>query len=154
MASNSYFNEFSKLLVDGQKIANDTGRTHLFIWRGYKACISSQLPKLSNHEIKRRFDLAMQSIKKDEENFKKPTATVSLPPPTTTFSGRDNMDVGELTPSSASQPSTSSGSQPCTSSGSHQSSSSLESQEPTQIPETQFEMEGNINIQRCMSSNK
>ena len=40
------YKEFCNLLLDGQKIANRTDRTHVFIWRGYKACISSKVPKV------------------------------------------------------------------------------------------------------------
>ena len=111
------FKEFSKLLLDGQKTANETKRTYMFTWRGYKACISSQLPKLNNHELRRRFDLAMQSIKKGEttESFKKP------------------FNLSQTS---------SSGSQPQSSSQNSSYSSSRissESDEPTQIPETQIQ---------------
>lgn len=58
------FQEFSKLLLNGQTIADKTERTYMFIWRGYKACVSSQLAKLTSHELKRRFNLAMESIEK------------------------------------------------------------------------------------------
>lgn len=92
------FNEFSKLLLNGQRIADDTNRTYTFIWRGYKACVASNQPKLNVHELKRRFDLAMKSISGDAQ-FKKP-----------------------IIPS--------------------------QEEEPTQIPETQFEMQGKYLIQR------
>ena len=85
--------EFLKLLLNGQRVADDTKKTYTFVWRGYRACVSSQLPKMTSYEIKRRFDLAMKSIN-ENESFKKP-GDFSL------------------------------------------------SQEPTQIPETQFDMEGN-----------
>lgn len=93
----------------------------MFTWRGYKACISSQLPKLNNHELKRRFQLAMQTIKKmnngdveacDRDVFKKPE-----------------------------RQSSSSGSQPQSSQQSSYSSSIQSSEiddEVTQIPETQI----------------
>ena len=65
------YNEFSKLLLNGQKIADETERTYMFMWRGYRACVSSQLPMFSSHELKRRFNLAMESIQdasKKKEN--------------------------------------------------------------------------------------
>lgn len=89
-ASSPDFIEFSTLLANGQRIANDTNKTYTFIWRGYKACVSSQLPNMTTFEMKRRFSLAMQSIE-ENNNFKKPE---------------------------------------------------IYTQEPTQIPETQFDMEG------------
>lgn len=88
--SSSDFNEFSKLLLKGQLVANETRKMYTFTWRGYKACVSSKLPKLSHTELKRRFNLAMKSIQ-DDKSFKKPSAI---------------------------------------------------SNEPTKIPETQFEMDG------------
>ena len=93
--------------MNGQVVANETNRTYIFLWRGYKACISSQLPKLSNTEVRRRFKLAMKFLKDNPESttFKKP---ISQP----------------LPPSSSS------------------TQIPLESQELTQIPETQFQMEG------------
>ena len=63
------YNEFSKLICNAQQIADDTKKAYVFMWRGYKACISSQLPKLTSFEIDRRFSLAMDSInKRDKEN--------------------------------------------------------------------------------------
>ena len=61
------FQEFSKLLINGQQIADKSKKSHVFEWRGYKACISSQLPKLSSFELERRFKLAMDSIAKMEK---------------------------------------------------------------------------------------
>ena len=63
----SDYHEFCKLLINGQRIANDTKKSYVFLWKGYKACISSQLPKLSSHEMERRFKLAMDSIRKMEK---------------------------------------------------------------------------------------
>lgn len=63
----SDYQEFSKLLLNGQRVANDTKKSYVFMWRGYRACISSQLPKLSSIEITRRFKLAMDFINKTEE---------------------------------------------------------------------------------------
>ena len=34
----------------------------MFIWRGYKACISSQQPKLTTIELKRRYELAKKTL--------------------------------------------------------------------------------------------
>ena len=90
------------------------------MWRGYKACISSQLPKLSSFELERRFKLAMESISKMSEGehvFKKPSQVSS---------------------------SSSSGSAQSSSSSSRASSQSIQSdhEETTQIPETQFDLEG------------
>ena len=45
--SRSDYAEFSKLLLDGQKIAIESGKTHIFTWRGYKACISNQIPQVA-----------------------------------------------------------------------------------------------------------
>ena len=42
-------------------------KSHFFVWRGYKACISSQLPKLSSNELERRFKLAKDSIEKSKK---------------------------------------------------------------------------------------
>ena len=109
------FNEFSKLLINGQKIADDTKKSYIFIWRGYKACISSQLPKLTSTELDRRFKLAMDSIKKQSEAstqiFKKPSSPISSSGPSSSLSSRGSSD-------------------------------SISSEEPSQIPETQFDMQG------------
>ena len=92
------------------------------MWRGYKGRISSQVAKLTSHEIKRRYNLAVECIDKqrkdkDEENFfqpsqrpekfKKPTPPTSSPSSTTAQSS---------------------------SSSSRDSSDSLHSEEPTQLP--------------------
>lgn len=82
--------EFSKLLLNGQRVANDTKKTYTFMWRGYKACVSSQIPKITTIEMKRRFELALKFINDNQNNVASPGL----------------------------------------------------SQEPTQIPETQFDMEG------------
>ena len=50
--------------MNGQRIADETNKSYIFMWRGYKACISSQLPKLSSVELQRRYKLAMEFIKK------------------------------------------------------------------------------------------
>lgn len=118
------YKEFCDLLMNGQKIADKTRKTHFFTWRGYRACISSQLPRLSKPEINRRFKLAMETIR--------------------------NLEKGESQPDTFKKPSTpSSDSQPnsLSSPGSQQQSSSQNSstEEPTQIPETQFHMEGKLN---------
>lgn len=60
-------NEFTNLLLNGQRVADETKKTYTFMWRGYKACISSQLPKLSPHEIKRRFNLAIKFINQEKD---------------------------------------------------------------------------------------
>ena len=69
------FNEFSKLLTDGQRIADETKKSHFFTWRGYKGCISSQIPRLNFREIKRQFDLAMESLKQQERSSQSSTAS-------------------------------------------------------------------------------
>lgn len=61
------FQEFCKLLNNAKRIADETKKSHFFIWRGYKAYISSQLPKLSSHELERRFKLAMDSINENQK---------------------------------------------------------------------------------------
>ena len=113
------FNEFSKLLLNGQKIADETKKSYFFIWRGYKACISSQLPKLSHKELDRRFKLAMDSIKKAKEESEVATQLFKKPP--------------EPISSSTGPPSSLS---------SNVSSDSISSEDPSQIPETQFDMQG------------
>ena len=105
----------------------------MFIWRGYKACVSSNLPKMSTRELGRRFDLAMESIKKmekerEEDVFFQPTQ----PTQSSTIPARQAVS------------SSSSGTQHSSSSSSRSSSQTLESEEPTQIPETQFDMGGNL----------
>ena len=121
------YKEFCKLLLDGQAIADNSGRTHIFIWRGYKACVSSQIPKLTTTELKRRYELAMQFIKKKEEedgeNFFVPSQQARK---TTSSPVQERV-------------STSSGSQQSTTSSSsfRATTDSLNSDEPTQIPETQ-----------------
>lgn len=97
----------------------------MFTWRGYKACISSGLPQLNGRELRRRFDLAFQSIMKlgkpdeqNQESFKKPN------------------DLSQ---------SSSSGTQPQSSYSSSRNSS--ESDEPTQIPETQLPHDQTIQTQ-------
>lgn len=62
------YREFCKLLLNGQEVANQTKKTYTFMWRGYKACISSQLPKLSASELERRYKLAISFIKKAQED--------------------------------------------------------------------------------------
>lgn len=90
-------------MVQAQRIADENKKTHMFVWRGYKACVSSQIPKLTTQELKRRFNLAMKSVQDGE--FKRPSQ------PSSSFS----IPQTQL------------------------------SQEVTQIPETQFIMEGKIN---------
>ena len=79
------FNEFSKLLLNGQQVADETNKMYTFVWRGYKACVSSQQPKFNAHEVNRRFQLAMKCIGeskrqgiRDDEGFKKPLAACNL----------------------------------------------------------------------------
>ena len=129
--------------MEGQRIADSTKKSYFFEWRGYKACISSQLPKLSIHEVNRRFELAMQSIQKAKEQEQGPS--VPLPDDEVVFKK-------PTTPSLASNSSSqSSGSQPeSTSSQQSVSSLSLESEEPTQIPETQFDMDGKYFAKRYL----
>lgn len=113
--NSTYFNEFSKLLLNGQSVADDTKRPYVFYWRGYKACISSNLPKLNIHEMRRRFKLAMIYVKENSSldvEFKKP---ISKQQPQSKSSSSSRIPLNS-------------------------------SQEVTQIPDTQFEMEGNINI--------
>lgn len=129
-SGSSDFKEFTNLLLSGQKIANDTGKSHFFVWKGYKACISSQLPKLSTHEITRRFNLAMESIKKsdNEEQLFRPSRNV------------ENID-NDVKKAAISVSSSASG-QSSSYSSSRTSTDSLISDDLTQIPETQFVMEG------------
>lgn len=128
--SGSDFQEFSKLLVNGQRVANDTNKSYIFMWRGYKACISSNLPKLLSHELNWRYKLATEAISKlpkepESEPSKNPEVFRKPSPP---------------------NHSTSSTSVQSSSSSSRGSSQSILSdlEEPTQIPETQFD--GNILI--------
>ena len=118
----SDFQEFSKLLQKGQLVANETKKTHTFVWRGYKACISSQLPKLSSFELERRFKLAMDFINKGTDACQSSQTEVFKVPI-------------QISSSSASGQSSSS--------SSLVSSQSLQSdlEEPTQIPETQFNLD-------------
>ena len=133
MSSNDQdYIEFTELLKNGQEIADKTKRSYVFVWRGYKACISSQLPKLTTYEMKRRFNLAMDSIKKlrekeDDDVFFNPT--------------QDRLK----TPSNLTPVSSSSSAAQSSSSSSQASQDSITSEEPTQIPETQFVMEGKFN---------
>lgn len=88
---------------------------YTFVWRGYKACISCNLPKLNSHELNRRFDLAMEFLQKEgakEISFKKPNVPSS----------------------SASAQSSSSSSR-----ASSESIHSENVEEKTQIPETQYD---------------
>ena len=62
--SSSDFHEFKNLLLNGQQIADETKKNHYFVWKGYTACVSSEIPKLSTVELQRRFNLAMESIQK------------------------------------------------------------------------------------------
>ena len=125
------YKEFSKLLLDGQAKADLEKKCYFFTWRGYRACIASQIPKLTHHELKRRFQLAMQHITKKEDDdgeiFFYPSQNASIPNKPT------------LPPTKESY--TSSGSQNSSSSSFRGTSDSLSS-EPTQIPETQFQMQG------------
>lgn len=116
-SSSPDFNEFSKLLLNAQQIANDTGGKYVFIWRGYRACVSANIPKFSHTELERRFKLAMNYINSESEAKTQLVKKVS---------------------SSASGPSSSF--------SSRGSSSSLSSEDPSQIPETQLHAKGNINI--------
>ena len=104
----SEFNEFSKLLLNGQRVADDTGKSYTFVWRGYKACVSSKLGKLTTHELRRRFQLAMKFISEDDGQFKKPNT-----PSQSTFSEEPSITF-----------------------------KSTQVEELSQIPATQFEMEG------------
>lgn len=61
------YQEFCNILLNSQKIANETQKAHVFIWRGYKGCVSSQIPKLTVPEMKRRFNLAMESISNEKK---------------------------------------------------------------------------------------
>lgn len=70
-ACRSDYNEFTKLLISGKRVADETKRTFSFIWRGYKACISHQVPKLTTFELERRFKLAMDFIHKSAKEQKK-----------------------------------------------------------------------------------
>ena len=56
------FQEFSNLLLNAQRIADDSKKAHFFTWKGYKACVSSELPKFTTVELSRRYKLAMKSI--------------------------------------------------------------------------------------------
>ena len=86
----------------------------MFFWRGYRACVKSNIPKLTTHELRRRFDLAKKilaenSNRNQNQYFKRP----SLPEPE---------------PKQQPEP----------------ESSDLLSEDLSQIPETQFDMEGII----------
>lgn len=102
------FQEFSKLLLNGQTVADQTKKAFFFTWRGYRACISSELPKFSAIELKRRFDLAMKSIGGGKEFFQ----------------SRPLSSSGRSSSSSSGQSSS--------------SMNSEEQHELTQIPETQL----------------
>lgn len=134
------YKEFCQMLLDGQRRADDLKRSYFFTWRGYKACISNQIPKLTTTELKRRFNLAMQYIKKKEEEegegeqFFYPTQKSENP----------QKEIFRAPEQSAS--SSSSGSQQSSSSSLRGSSDSLLSEEPTQIPETQFQMNGKYKL--------
>lgn len=119
------YREFTQLLLDGQKIADDTKRTHVFVWRGYKGCISSQIPKLTSFELKRRYNLAMEFIEKKEKE-----------------DGNDFFQPTQGESSDATNNPASSSSSARLSSSSNVSSDYVISQDITQIPETQFQMEG------------
>ena len=71
---------------------------------------------MTTHELKRRFDLAMKMIGGSNDNFKKPS------------------NVHSLRPSTSSDPPTSGSS----------SQAATQQEEITQIPDTQFVMEGNF----------
>ena len=115
--------EFTKLLLDGQKIANDSRKTHFFVWRGYKGCISSELPKLNKHAILRRFHLAKSFLQSDKQEF---------------FQSSQMSSSGRSSSSSSSRGSSSS-----IQSDDRQVSQNLDdnqlSQDVTQVPETQTE---------------
>lgn len=119
------FKEFSKLLYNGQKVADETGKTYTFMWQGYRACVSSQLAKLTSFEVKRRFDLAMKFIK----------------------SGQSNEDCFKI-------PKATSSGQSSSISSNKAASGPIESEEPTQIPDTQFHMEGIYENLRVFILNK
>ena len=135
----SDFQEFSKLLLNGQKIADDTKKTYVFMWRGYKACISGQLPKLSSYELERRYKLAMESIQKMKVDKEAATQETSEG-----LSSQLFKKPIPLSSSSSSMQSSSSSDRP--------SSQSLlcETDEVTQIPETQFDMESKLSLKRFL----
>ena len=58
------FQEFTTLLLNGQRIADKSGKAHFFTWRGYQGCVSSEIPRFTTKEITRRYKLAMESIEK------------------------------------------------------------------------------------------
>ena len=129
------YKEFCNLLLNGQRIADDTERTYTFIWRGYKACISSQLPKLSSIELNRRFQLAVQSIQKMEDKNKEDEIF---------FQPSQTLNDGPFKRPGDRSLSTSSGSAPSSSQSSQLSSDTILSEETTQIPDTQFDMGGQM----------
>lgn len=112
------FQEFSNLLINAQRIADKTGKSHFFTWKGYHACVSSEIPKFTTSELHRRYKLAMQSIKKGQPDFFTSTQMSSA-------SGRSSS-------------SSSSSSRESTSILSEENQPSSSSQELTQIPETQL----------------
>lgn len=117
------FQEFSALLINGQRIADETKKSHFFTWRGYKACVSSEIPKFSTRELNRRYQLAMKSIKEGGNN-------------------KTYFNTTEMTSASGRSSSSSSSSRGSSSSISSDQPLSQEfSQELTQIPATQ--MQGN-----------
>lgn len=125
------YKEFCKLLKDGLQTARETQKTHFFEWRGYKACVSSQLPDFSRTELNRRYQLAIKSLANNEQSF------------------------FETTPmSSASARSTSSSSQGSQASQASSIISEEGSQELTQIPATQLQGKKNIQWRSCLPNSK
>ena len=131
----SDFNEFAKLLQNGQRIADETKKTNFFMWRGYRACISSGLPKLSAIELDRRYKLAMDSINKSAKTETEASSSQTAP-----GTAPSQVEDGFKKPY---QPPSSSSCQSSSSSSGRLSSQSIlsDSEEITQIPETQFDMD-------------
>ena len=67
--SPSEFQEFSNMLINAQKVADKAGKAHFFTWKGYRACVASQLPKFNTIELSRRYKLAIQCLKADKKEF-------------------------------------------------------------------------------------
>lgn len=61
--------EFSNLLLNGQRSADEAGKSYFFTWRGYRACVASGLPKLTTRELNRRYKLAIDCINKEGKYF-------------------------------------------------------------------------------------
>ena len=88
------FQEFSNMLLNAQRAADAEKKSQFFTWKGYKACVSSEIPKFTTRELSRRYKLALECIKKAENNeFFKTTQMSSASGRSSSSSGGSSSSI-------------------------------------------------------------